>query len=249
MPPDYDFWKTNSLKRIIEQHILTNPNYRPRTTKMENQKTNDTRTDDEHTHQTTENENDNIRTNNTNIEYPHPDEVDTSTYMLNTSQESTETLLDYTYITDDPEQEEQQTNNTTQTLLNIFEQNKEQPTPEARTTRQKNRRNYKEDATGKTTTTSQKGKNITTKRGDASKMKIILLENTIKAMRTKATTADEERTTIITKMQEQINQRKSETARISAEWKKSKDEARYAKQELNKAKLMQKMPRRHNSKI
>ena len=103
-------------------------------------------------------------------------------------QESTETLLDYTYRTDTEHEEEEEPTTTPKAYT---EETQEQNT---RATRQKTRRNYKDDANGRPAAQERKKENpAKEKRTDANKTKILLLENTIKQMRLKAAAVDKTR--------------------------------------------------------
>ena len=102
--------------------------------------------DDEHTQPTTDHE---YGTN----DYDEMQRKQTQTSIIDTSHESTETLLDYTYRTD--------TEKEPTTLPNIDIEG--QTEHNTRTTRKKARRNYRDDASGRATTTQEQKRENTTK--------------------------------------------------------------------------------------
>ena len=104
-----------------------------------------------------------------------------------------------------------------------------------RATRQKTRRNYKDDANGRPAAQERKKENpAKEKRTDANKTKILLLENTIKQMRLKAAAVDKTRIAETVAWKESIRQMQDREVRGEAARKLEKKENEHMNRELNK---------------
>ena len=177
--------------------------------------------DDEHTQPTTDHE---YSTN----DYDEMQRKQTQTSILDTSHESTETLLDYTYRTDTEKEEEPNT------LPNIDIEGKTELN--TRTTRKKARRNYRDDASGRETTSQEQRRENTTKekRTDANKTKIILLENTIIQMRHTTAALDKTREAEASAWQDTVKQMQDNETRGEAARKLEINENQHMEREINK---------------
>ena len=184
-------------KRVNKKHHYTKirrrTHYRQPTTKMDIQQTRPkTMEDDENTQPNTDHEYDTHHEDETQLEHKkkkltrHQPRIHRNPTRLH-------------YRTDTGQEE-----NPTTLKPNIDLEHEEQPEHTTRTTRQKTRRNYRDNARVRPTTPKEQNRENPSKekRSDANKTKIVLLENTIKQMRKKPATINKTREAEISAWQE-----------------------------------------------